>query len=104
MGKEEIIKQLKAFKKKVNDEIPIERLIFFGSRASGKPKEWSDIDLVVVSPVFRKKKSFRRAIGLYHAWTLDYPVDFVCYTPEEFNELSKHTTIVREAIRKGIEI
>jgi|SRR3989344_4613248 len=104
MGKKEIIRQLKVFKKRMSLEIPVEKLIFFGSRASGKPQKWSDIDLVVVSPSFRHKKSFKRAVGLYHMWTLDYPVDFLCYTPDEFNELSKHTTIVRAAIKEGVEI
>lgn len=32
--------------------IPVERLILFGSRAKGYAKEWSDIDLCVVSKAF----------------------------------------------------
>ena len=104
MGKKEIVDQLKKFKRKLNKEIPIEKLIFFGSRASGKPKKWSDIDLIIVSAAFKHKKTFKRAIGLYDMWTLDYPVDFLCYTPEEFDEFAKHMTIVRAAIKEGVEI
>jgi predicted nucleotidyltransferase len=32
--------------------IPVERVILFGSHASGHPDEWSDIDIAVISPKF----------------------------------------------------
>jgi uncharacterized protein len=32
--------------------IPVARAVLFGSRARGTAGEWSDIDLVVVSPIF----------------------------------------------------
>ena len=37
-------------------------------------------------------------------WYYDYPVDFLYYVSKEFNELKKQITIVREAIKEGIEI
>ncbi len=104
MAQKKIIKQLKKFKKEVNATHPITRMIFFGSRAWGKPHRDSDIDLLIVSPAFRKKESFERGVEFYDYWDLNYPVDFLCYTPEEFNKLSKMVTLVREAARKGIVI
>jgi len=41
---------------------------------------------------------------LHLAWDLGMPVDFLCYTPEEFAELSKRPSIVREALREGIPV
>ena len=79
-------------------------MILFGSMATGRAHKDSDIDLILVSDKFRGKKSFRRSIGFYKYWDLDYPVDFLCYTPEEFNKLKNQISIVREAVRKGIEI
>ncbi len=102
--KTKIVSDLKKFKRDASKEIPIEKLIFFGSRAKGKPKKYSDIDLVVVSRLFRDMKSFKRAVKLYDHWNLKYPVDFLCYSPEEFNKMKKQVTIVREAVREGIEI
>ncbi len=99
-----VIKQLKLFKRVVNKELTIKQLLLFGSMAKNKTHKWSDIDLVVVSPTFKHKKSFKRASRLYDYWNLDYPVDFLCYTPKEFNKLKKQVTIVREAVRTGIEI
>jgi hypothetical protein len=31
-------------------------------------------------------------------------VDFICYTPEEFEKLKKEVSIVSEAFKEGIEI
>ena len=96
--------KLKDFKNSVNRDFPISSIYFFGSRAKGKPHRYSDIDLIIVSPKFRKLDFFKRGAKMYDYWNLDYPVDFLCYTPEEFNKLKKQVTIVREAIREGIKV
>ncbi|MBI2649867.1 nucleotidyltransferase domain-containing protein [Candidatus Woesearchaeota archaeon] len=88
----------------MNEEIPIQKMFFFGSRVTGKPHRWSDIDLIVVSKEFQKKNFRYRPLGFYKHWNLEYPVDFLCYTPKEFSKLKKQITIVREAVEKGIEI
>lgn len=103
-NKKTIIKKLKEFKNKLKKEFQVNKIIFFGSRASGKPYEDSDIDLIIVSKDFKDKKFRYRSIGFYNYWNLDYPVDFLCYTPEEFNKLKNQITIVREAVKEGIEI
>jgi uncharacterized protein len=104
MEKKKIIKKLQKFRTEVSKDIPIDRMIFFGSRAWGKPHKDSDIDLIIVSSKFRRKRSLNRGLNLYKYWNLDYPVDFLCYTPEEFSKLSKQTTIVKEAKENGISI
>jgi hypothetical protein len=105
MGREKsLIEELKDFKKEVSKKIPILKLYFFGSRVKGKYHRYSDIDLIVVSDKFRGLKFRRRPLLLYDYWNLDYPVDFLCYTPEEFEKLRKMITIVREAVKEGIEI
>ena len=104
MGRKSIVAKLKKFKKDLGKKIQMDKIIFFGSHVSGKPNKNSDIDLIVVSKSFRKHVFRERAIGFYDYWDLDYPVDFLCYTPEEFKKLSGEVTIVREAVRHGIEI
>jgi len=103
-NKKNIIKKLHKFRKKLKEKLQIEKIIFFGSRTNGKFNEDSDIDLIIVSKDFKGKKFRSRAIGFYDYWDLDYPVDFLCYTPEEFNRLKKQITIVKEAVREGIKI
>ncbi len=99
-----IIKELKKFKDKISQKYNPEKIIFFGSRASGKPHRDSDIDLIVVSKSFKDLSVLKRCPDLYLEWNLDYPVDFLCYTPEEFNKLKNQVTIVSEAIKNGVEI
>lgn len=104
MGRKKHINFLKEFKRKLSKKIPIDKMILFGSRAKGKPHRWSDFDLIVVSKKFRNVDPLKRALGFYDYWTINYPVDFLCYTPKEFNKLKKKITIVREAVKTGIEI
>jgi len=102
MGKEKeaIIQALKTFKRRSQ----LEKVIFFGSRTTRTYKPDSDIDLIIVSKRFNKQRPLKRAPSLYMKWNLDYPVDFLCYTPKEFEALKNKVTIVREAIQHGIEI
>ena len=102
MGKEKsrLIKKLLEFKKNNN----IEKMYLFGSMATGKTHKWSDVDLIVVSKSFIGKGVLGRSPKLYSKWTLDYPVDFICYTPKEFEKLKKQVSIVREAIKNGVVV
>ncbi len=99
-----LMRDLTRFARKVSRQFAIERMILFGSRAAGRPRLDSDVDLIVVGRRFRRKNPIDRAAPLHLAWDLRLPVDFLCYTPEEFEELSKRPSIVREALREGIRI
>lgn len=102
--KESVIKTLKEFKSKASNELHINKMFLFGSRASGKPNRWSDIDLIIVSDNFANMRFRKRATKMYDYWNFDYPIDFLCYTQKEFKKLSKQVTIVSEAIKNGIEV
>ncbi len=79
-------------------------MLLFGSRARGTAGDESDVDLIIVSSTFKGEKFRYRPLGFHKYWRSDYPVDFLCYTPEEFNKLRMQITIVREAVENGIEI
>ena len=98
------LKRLTLFKSRLSKHMPIDKIILFGSFAKGRAHKFSDIDLIIVSPKFEGKDFRYRPIGFYKYWNLDKPFDFLCYTPEEFSKLRKQITIVREAVREGIEI
>ncbi|MEK6845687.1 MAG: nucleotidyltransferase domain-containing protein [Nanoarchaeota archaeon] len=104
MGRKKHLDHLLEFENQVEKLIPIERMILFGSRANKKSTRRSDFDLILVSPAFRKTEFRKRSLQLYDCWNLDYPVDFLCYTPEEFKKLSKQVSLVSQAIKEGIEI
>ncbi len=85
-----------------------DKIILFGSYARGDFTKDSDVDLIIIDNKFRKKNVFHRTKNLWINWhikqKLKYPVDFLCYTPEEFEKLKKQVSIVSEALREGIEI
>ncbi len=104
MDKKDLILELRKFKKKIESKYHLQKMILFGSRAEEKNQRDSDVDLIIVSKDYEGIKSFKRSPPLYAEWEIDLPVDFVCYTPEEYKKLSKMITIARESKRKGIEI
>ena len=106
MGEEKskLVKALKRFKEKMCKKYDISEMILFGSQVSGEADENSDVDLIVVGNEFKGKSPLKRPFNLYLEWTMDYPVDFLCYTPEEFKEKRKEISIVRHAIKGGVVI
>ena len=105
MGNKEDIAIIKEFKRRLTNKIPLKKIILFGSRAKGENvNEFSDFDLLIISDKFEGIKSFKRSPNMYDYWTENIPVDFLCLTSKEFNNLKDKITIVNEAVRTGIEI
>ena len=80
------------------------RAIAFGSRARGDALSTSDLDLILVSPRFSVVPFLKRPVAVLEA--LDYPggLEFLCYTPEEFEEKREEFGIVRVALEEGISL
>jgi uncharacterized protein len=78
-----------------------EKVILFGSMASGVVREWSDLDLAIIKetslPFLQRLKEVallcRAPVG----------VDYLVYTPEEFAEMvqRRNPFILEEVVRKG---
>jgi predicted nucleotidyltransferase len=102
--KRTLIKELLAFSQQISKEYPLRRMILFGSQAKGTAGKHSDIDLILVSDKFRGIKRLDRSPPLYLKWNLSYPVDILCYTPEEFERKKKFVGIVQEAIKEGVKL
>ena len=103
MDRKKFMKKLGAFNKGLDKKYKVSKMILFGSRVGDEFREDSDVDLIVVGE-FSGKGNLERAPPLYLEWKLDLPVDFLCYTLEEFDELKNRVSIVREAVREGVEI
>jgi uncharacterized protein len=79
-----------------------DKIILFGSRARGKPRPDSDIDILVIQD--SALPGYRRDAALYLALAgLNAPVDVITYTPEEVRDWSAVpqafiTTVIREGI------
>lgn len=101
MDKKELLKEIENFKQK----LPFDsKIIVFGSRIKGENRRDSDIDLIIVSEYFRNIKFNKRIPIMYDYWDLNFPVDFLCYTPEEFEEKTKEITIAKTANQEGVVV
>jgi len=105
---QKIYSRRQALKKELNrivrillDEYQPEKVILFGSLATGKIGEWSDIDLVII-----KDTPLRFLDRLKEVILLTQPkvdIDLLIYTPEELNraETGDYPFIKREILVKG---
>lgn len=100
-----VVGMLKGFKLKLSQSLPVSKMMLFGSMGVGKEHRFSDVDLIVVSKSFSNLNFRQRAAKMYDYWELDYPVDFLCYTPHEFNTLKRRQgSLISQAVKEGIEI
>lgn len=82
--------------------IEVSQIILYGSYAKGRPKEYSDIDIAVVSPTFKKLDIFERQEILSKAHHLfGEPIEPIGLTPEQMIEKKG---FVREIVNRGIVI
>jgi len=74
----------------------------FGSRVSGSPDRWSDIDVLVVSERFRDVRVLDR-LELFRKHARPHRhVDALCFTPEEFEFKAAQPTLVAEIVKHGL--
>lgn len=77
-----------------------EKVILFGTLATGRINEWSDIDLVVVEQT--ELSFFERLRRIRKLLQPRVGIDVMVYTPEEFNRLSSERPFFRdEIVAKG---
>ena len=81
-----------------------EKLILFGSCAWGKPTDESDIDLIIVSDVFKGQKFTGRMAQFLKEVRFSEHIDAICYMPDEFDRKKRENNIVNKAAKNGISI
>ena len=92
------------FKRKLLKRVKNLKIILFGSRATGNFSEDSDFDLIIVSKAFENKNIIKRCALMYEDWDYNFAVDFICYTPDEFNKKKNQINIINEALKMGVVI
>jgi predicted nucleotidyltransferase len=74
MADKRIVKSVQQYLKEVRQKgIPVKYGVLFGSDARGQEHEWSDIDLLVVSPLYDKHRTYRDIVKL---WRIAAQTDF----------------------------
>lgn len=72
------------------------KIVLFGSRARGRTRASSDVDLLVVMP--SELPFVERLAELYRKLLPGFAIDIFPYTPEEFE---KGNRLIRQALKKG---
>ena len=101
-GRKELLqKELKRITEIIIKEYLPDKIILFGSLANGKVHEWSDIDLAIIKETKMRFIKRMQKVGLMTSPKLG--VDFIVYTPEEFENMVKDDNyfIKDEIMRKG---
>jgi predicted nucleotidyltransferase len=80
------------------------KFILFGSRVWGKPDDFSDIDMILVSNEFSKEKFPGRMGKILKELKFHEHIDALCYTQEEFERKLKESYIIRDAVEKGYNV
>ena len=96
LSKDRLDEIITGFASRVASEIPVEEVILFGSYAHGNPKEYSDIDLAIISDWFRDKT---RIEGMQYlsriAANYNTLIEAIPFTVEEYRELDRRTFLAR---------
>lgn len=76
-----------------------EKIILFGSYASGKPTEDSDVDLIIIKkthdPFLERQKQVHLLLRTASA------IDIFVLTPEEFKNAKQNNLFIKEATETG---
>lgn len=73
-----------------------QKVLLFGSLASGKTGEWSDLDLVIIKET--DKRFLDRTKEVMQLLRPRVGVDILVYTPAEYERLSRERAFVRDEI------
>jgi predicted nucleotidyltransferase len=99
--REEILARVRDLAARLRRELGATRVLLYGSFASDRVHEGSDVDLVVVAPL--TGKMHERIVRVFDL--TDLPVEPLVYTPEEFERRrADPTSMVAEALRTGVDL
>ncbi len=89
---------------KLVEEFNPESVLIFGSRARGTAEENSDIDVIVVSSYFAEMPFLRRMPYVLRKVPFVKHVDYLCYTPDEYEKIKDESAIIMDALENSVEL
>ena len=98
--KSELERELKKIIEIIKEKYLPEKIILFGSLASGEINEYSDIDLLIIKKT--DKKYWDRIDEFMSIVHPEEPLDVFIFTPEELEEnVKKENPYILEILNKG---
>lgn len=99
MNKNSAQKEIQKIANQIIEKYDPKMIYLFGSFASGRQKENSDVDLLVIKQT--KKRFGRRLIEVAKLIKSSLGTDILVYTPEEWEKGRKVNYFLREISQKG---
>jgi predicted nucleotidyltransferase len=82
----------------LKENLKPKKIILFGSRAVDSSAPASDIDLIIISDVFKEIPFLKRMSFVLKQIKFPKHLDILCYTPEEFEMIKNTSAIVQNAL------
>lgn len=93
-------RDIKVFVTRIVQAFKPQKVILFGSYAYGRPKEASDVDILVI--MHTPMRSIEQAIEIRKTVKASFPMDLIVRTPKQIEErLSLGDFFVKEVLAKG---
>ena len=91
---------IRALSERIVDEFQPERIILFGSYATGSPTPDSDVDLLVILPF--EGKNFTKSLEILNRTNPSFPIDLLARTPKDTERrYQEGDPLIREALDRG---
>ncbi|MCX5675020.1 MAG: nucleotidyltransferase domain-containing protein [Planctomycetota bacterium] len=96
----ESLAEIKAVAERIGRDFRPRKVILFGSHASGKPTQDSDVDLLVIMPL--RGDPVYKSVEIALAARPGFPMDLLVRTPAEVRKrLAWNDFFIREIMEKG---
>jgi predicted nucleotidyltransferase len=93
---------IRRFARRVAERFDPEKIILFGSFASGAPHEYSDVDLLVIMPAANE---INQAIRITLAFEREFPLDLIVRTPQRLRRrLAEGDSFLSDIMDRGIVV
>jgi len=102
MADKRIVESIQQYLQVVKQKgIPVKYGVLFGSYARGEEHEWSDIDLLVVSPLYDKHRNYKDIVKLWRiAAHTDVRIEPIPVGEKQYKE-DDSSLIIEVARREG---
>jgi len=94
------LNEIQELTRRIAEEFHPDKIILFGSHAYGVPKEYSDVDLLVIMPF--EGHSFDKSMEILNKLDPDFSVDVIVRDPiDAARRYHEYDPLIRDAFDRG---